>query len=335
MKTFWTIVLGLFLLVGCNNSSNTELGNWVKMSDFRGIPRGGAVSFVIGDKAYIGLGYNSDDDSNDGYIKDFWVYNSAKDSWSSIAPFPGLGRTNAVGFSINGKGYIGTGFDGINTVKLKDFWEYDPATNVWTKKDDFPGVARYKAVGFALKGYGYIGTGYGSDASDQNDFYKFDPTKASGSQWTDVQPIKGQKRHGATAFVYNDKAYVCTGSHNNTKVPEMYEYDPSADAWTQKIDLDDNSDWSIVRENASSFVLDNKAYVVFGSSSSSSLTTCWEYDFANNTWTEKPAFESSGREYSIGFTVGTKAFIATGQSGTYYMDDVWEFRPYEESDTDD
>jgi N-acetylneuraminic acid mutarotase len=333
MKTFWTIVLGLFLLVGCK-SSNTELGNWVKMSDFGGIPRGGAVSFVIGDKAYVGLGYNSDDDSNKGYIKDFWVYNSAKDSWSKVASFPGNGRVNAVGFAVNGKGYIGTGYDGEN--KLNDFWEYDPATNVWTQKDNFPGVARYKAVGFALKSYGYIGTGYGSDASDQNDFYKFDPTKASGSQWTDVQPIKGQKRRGATAFVYNDKAYVCTGSHNGVKLTDMYVYDPSADAWTKKIDLNYNSDWSIVRENASSFILDNKAYVVFGSSSSSSLTTCWEYDFTNDTWVEKPAFEGAGREYSTGFTVDGKAIIATGQSSTsFFMDDVWEFRPFEESNTND
>lgn len=333
MKTFWTIVLGLFLLVGCDNSSDSTLGNWVKMSDFGGTPRGSAVSFVIGDKAYIGLGYNSDDDAYDGYLNDFWVYNAAKDSWTRIAPFPGNSRISAVGFSINGKGYVGTGYDGDN--KLKDFWEYDPTSNTWARKDDFPGVARYKAVGFSLKNFGYVGTGYGSDASDQNDFYRFDPSASTGSQWVAVQPIKGSKRRGATAFTYNDKAYVCTGSHNSASLTDMYEYDPTADTWTKKIDLDDDDAWTIVRENASSFVLDGKAYVFFGSSGTSTLATCWEYDFAKDTWSEKSEFEESPRENAVAFTVGGKAIIATGQASSYYFDDVWEFKPYEEADTDD
>lgn len=40
----------------------------------------------------------------------------------------------ATGFSINSKGYIGTGYDGNSK---KDFWEYDPATNSWTQKVHF------------------------------------------------------------------------------------------------------------------------------------------------------------------------------------------------------
>ena len=177
MKTFWTIVLGLFLLVGCNNSDDDPMGNWVRKSDFEGMPRGSAVSFVIGDKAYVGLGYNDDDDTNDGYMKDFWVYSSSTDRWDRIADFPGNGRVAAVGFAVNGKGYVGTGYDGDN--KLKDFWEYDPTTNTWTQKDNFMGNARYKAVGFSINNYGYIGTGYGDDSVDKIDFYRFDPTAAA------------------------------------------------------------------------------------------------------------------------------------------------------------
>jgi N-acetylneuraminic acid mutarotase len=332
MKTFWTIVLGLFLLVGCNKSSDSTLGNWVKKNSFEGTPRGSAVSFVIENKAYLGLGYNSDDETNDGYMKDFWAYDPETDRWTQIAPFPGNGRINAVGFSVNGKGYIGTGYDG--DVKLSDVWEYDPALNKWTQKDDFPGGARTKAVGFGIKNYGYIGTGYGSDASDKVDFYRFDPTLASGKQWTKVQSIGGDKRRGATAFVYNDKAYVCTGSNNGSKLTDFYEYDPTADSWTKKTALNYNTDWSIVRENGSSFVLEGKAYVFLGSNASI-LSNCWEYDFAKDTWTEKNAFEGSGREYAPAFTVRGKAIVATGQAGTLYMDDVWELRPYEESNDED
>jgi N-acetylneuraminic acid mutarotase len=332
MKTFWTIILGLFLLVGCKSSSDNTLGNWVKKNSFEATPRGSAVSFLIGDKAYIGLGYNSDDETNDGYLKDFWAYNPSIDRWTRIADFPGKGRVNAVGFSANGKGYVGTGYDGEN--RLADFWEYDPTSDKWTQKDDFAGGARTKAVAFSLKDYGYVGTGYGSDASDKIDFYKFDTSAAAGKQWTKVQSIGGDKRRGATAFVYNGKAYVCTGSNNNLKLTDMWEYDPTADSWSKKISLTDNSDWTITRENASSFVIDNKAYVFLGSNSST-LKTCWEYDFANDTWLQKSDFEGSAREFALAFNVGGKAIVATGQAGTYYMDDVWEFRPFEELDEDD
>jgi len=339
MKTFWTIILGLFLLAGCSSNPST-LGNWVKKNSFEGTPRGSAVSFVIDDKAYVGLGYNTDyltgdpDVTNEGYRKDFWVYNVSSDTWNQIASFPGVGRVNAVGFSANGKGYVATGYDGEN--KLKDVWEYDPATDKWTQRDDFPGIPRMKAVAFGLNNVGYVGTGYGSDASDKSDFYKFDPNAAAGKQWVKVQSIGGEKRRGATAFVYDGKAYVCTGSSNGTKLTDMWMYDPTANSWTKKISLTDNSDWSIIRENASSFVLDTKAYVLLGSNSGSTLKTCWQYDFVKDTWEEKSEFEGTNREFSVAFNVGGKAIVATGQAGTSgYMDDVWEWRPYEESNTED
>lgn len=327
MRTLRTMTLGLLLLAACNSSEEDPLGNWVKKSDFEGLPRGSAVSFVIDDKAYVGLGYNDDDD--DEYLNDFWVYTTSTDSWDKIADFPGAGRTAAVSFTINGKGYVGTGFDGNN--KLSDIWEYDPAKNSWTQKDSFLGGARYKAVAFALNNYGYVGTGYGDDSTDKIDFYRFDPTAAAGSQWVKVQSIGGSKRRGATAFTYNGKGYVCTGINNGVTLTDMWEYDPSANTWTKKIDLDDDDDWAIVRQNASSFVIDGKAYVFLGEKSGT-LSDVWEYDFANDTWLVKTDFEGAARVNAVSFTVGGKAILTTGQSGSYYLDDVWEFRPFEEYD---
>lgn len=331
MKTLRMTVLGvILLLVACNKSDDDPVGNWVKKSDFEGLPRGSAVSFVIGDNAYLGLGYNDDDDNE--YLNDFWKYNPAIDRWDRIADFPGGGRIAAVAFSINGKGYVGTGYDGNN--KLKDLWEYDPETNTWTQKDDFVGGARYKAVGFSLGSYGYIGTGYGDDSVDKIDFYKFDPTAAAGSQWEKVQSIGGSKRRGATAFTYNGKAYVCTGINNGVFLTDMWEYDPTADSWTKKTALDDDDSWTILRQNASSFVIDGKAYVFLGEKTGS-LSDVWEYDFSGDTWTEKTDFEGAARTNAVAFTAGGKAIIATGQTGSYYLDDVWEFKPFDEYDEND
>src|SRR5438045_7987523 len=91
------------------------------------------------------------------YKKDFWEYDPATDTWTQKADFGGVARNRATGFSINGKGYIGTGWDGSFR---KDFWEYDPATNTWTLKADFGGTARYSAPGFSIGNKGYVGTGW-------------------------------------------------------------------------------------------------------------------------------------------------------------------------------
>lgn len=330
MKTWRTIVLGLLLLVACKKSDVTPLGNWVKNSDFEGLPRGSAVSFVVDDMAYVGLGYN--DDAGDGYLNDFWKYNPSVDRWDRIADFPGNARTAAVAFSINGKGYVGTGYDGSN--KLKDFWEYDPATDTWTQKDDFLGGGRYSAVAFSLNNYGYVGTGYGDDSTDKIDFYRFDPTAPSGSQWVKVQSIGGAKRRGATAFTYNNKAYVCTGINNGVLLTDMWEYDPSSDTWTKKVALNDDTDWTIIRQNACSFVMGDKGYVCLGQNSGA-LSDVWEYDFANDTWVQKTDFEGSARMNAVAFYVGGKAIVAAGQSSSYYLDDVWEFHPFEDYNEDD
>src|SRR5262245_22290905 len=78
-------------------------------------------------------------------------------SWKQKTSFSGTGRTAPAGFEINGKGYIGTGYD--NSINTKDFWEYDPATEAWTQKADFGGAGRHGAGAFALNGKGYMGLG--------------------------------------------------------------------------------------------------------------------------------------------------------------------------------
>ena len=41
-----------------DNLPNTQLGNWVRAAPIGDAPRGNAACFVIGDTAYVGLGYN-------------------------------------------------------------------------------------------------------------------------------------------------------------------------------------------------------------------------------------------------------------------------------------
>ena len=142
-------------ILSCSKSSTTATvtGNWISKSDFDGVARSEAVSFVINDTAYIGTGYDGNTRLND-----LWQYDAVNNFWVQKADLPGSPRNSAIAFAVSGKGYVGTGFDGVN--KLKDMWQYDPVANSWIQKNDFTGSARYDAVGFGILDKGYISTGF-------------------------------------------------------------------------------------------------------------------------------------------------------------------------------
>lgn len=145
---------------------------WTRKADYGGGGRNGPESFSIGNKGYIGCGFNW---AYGMWTKDFWEYDPATDKWTRKVDFPGVAReaVSEVGFSIGDKGYIGTGY-GVGTDEFRDFWEYNPATNTWTRKADFGGVVRGGAVGFSVDGKGYIGTG-NNYLTLYKDFWEYTP----------------------------------------------------------------------------------------------------------------------------------------------------------------
>ena len=323
----------VLILISCAKSSTTtdptsSSGNWVKRSEFEGNGRTEAVSFTIGDTAYIGTGF----DGTNRYT-DFWAYDPVKNFWLQRAQFPGKARNSATAFTVGTKGYITTGYDGLN--RLSDTWEYNPATNSWVQKADFAGTARYDAVGFGINDKGYVTTGF--DGGYTKDLWEFTPTGGinNAGVWAQKTSLGGSKRSGAIAWVYNNKAYVLTGINNGNTVSDFWVFDPaiSGGTWTQLRDISNTStdtyddDYSdIIRSNAVGFVLGTKGYVSVGENGSYTKKT-WEYDFASDSWARKTTYERSERTGAVGFTVKGRSFIATGRNSTYYWDDIDEFQP--------
>src|SRR5688572_22271908 len=89
------------------------------------------------------------------------------DYWLQKANFGGLSRADATGFSLNGKGYIGTGF---TSTYATDWWEYDPATNLWTQKANYPAGGIVEASAFTIGSKGYI-----LPAPSGTDLWQYDP----------------------------------------------------------------------------------------------------------------------------------------------------------------
>ena len=322
----YLLLVSAVVFVGCEESETVEIGNWIERSDFEGVPRSGAVVFTINDLAYVGTGFDGDD-----RLKDFWVYDSELNFWQQIAEFPGVARNAAVSFSAGGKGYVGTGFDGDN--ELKDFWEYDPVTNTWDSIAAFGGSARYGAVGFSVNDKGYVGTGY--DGNNLKDFWEYDPIL---NTWTQIVSITGGKRVDAFAFVINGEAYVGGGENNGLYEPDFFKYNPIDETWVKLTDLDDsdagNDDLGLERFGATTFANSNYGYLISGTQLSTSRSI-FRYNPFEDEWEEEPELEGAARTDAVGFSVRNRLFITTGSSGTARFDDIWEFQPDVESDTDD
>jgi N-acetylneuraminic acid mutarotase len=349
MKRFLLLLAIVISIVSCSkdDSSTTLVGDWVSRNDFRGVARNYAVTFTINDKAYIigGASYNY----KQYWHNDVWEYDPDNYTWIRKDSLPKTCalRTGAVGFSIGNKGYYGTGYDN-DYNRLNDFWIFDPSADAgkqWTKHPDgFKGSARYGATAFAVNGKGYIIGGY--DESTLMDTWEFDPTVGAYGTWTEItgtHSYPGPKRMNGLAFVIGTKAYVCTGI-NNSYLKDLWEFDAATNIWTEKnkiynySDESFDDDYSIIREFGSAFVIDSKAYVTCGQSSSL-LTDTWEYDPTTDLWAKKSYFEGSARTKAAAFSVKNKGFILTGSGSTSatsnsYYDDIWEFHPNDESNTD-
>jgi N-acetylneuraminic acid mutarotase len=152
-------------------SYDPATGAWAKVASYGGSKRMGAVAFVIDNKAYLGTGNN-----NATPQKDWYVYDPAQDLWTQKLDFTtdqasAIARSYAVGFAINGKGYLTCG----DYVADKNVWQYDPATDTWATLGVFEGSPRQYGVGFAIGGKGYVTTG-GTGTARYDDLWDFDPT---------------------------------------------------------------------------------------------------------------------------------------------------------------
>ena len=140
--------------------------SWSQKANYGGGINYHAAGFTIGNYGYIGTGRVTASGNN--LTTSFYRYDPVTNTWEQKANFGGAARRGAVGFAIDGYGYIGTGEPPSGSL-YNDFYRYDPIADSWTPIASLPTAGRVSAVGFELNGFGYVGTGgFGSWGSSQN-----------------------------------------------------------------------------------------------------------------------------------------------------------------------
>ena len=186
----------------------------------------------------------------------------------------------------------------------------------------FNGMARDGAVTFTIGDVVYVGLGYGSDGA-LSDFWKYSEEY---NTWIQIADFIGEARTNAVAFTLNGKAYVGLGRLDYMSSPfgDFYEYDPSTDQWTKCV----NDFGGTVRHNAVCFVIEDKAYVGTGESSTGTTQDFWSFD--GTIWTELSSnFSGRKRRGAAAFVINNKAYVTGGfdNDDSYQLSDVREYDP--------
>ncbi len=142
----------------------------------------------------------------------------------------------------------------------------------------------------------------------------------SSEKWTQKTGLN-TARMGAISFSIGNKGYIGMGKDaGNNVLKDLWEYDPATDQWTRKADIPAvNGKWG-----SSCFVIDNKAYVVAGENGNGgghSYET-WEYDPANDKWTQKADYNVWALSDPTAFSVDNKGYFGFGGFNA-----LWEYDP--------
>ena len=259
--------------------------------------------------------------------------------WTKLADFAGAGRTEPVGFSINGKGYIGTGNKiewGSPSVyyNYDDFWEYNPTTKTWAQIANFPGEGRFGAINFVIDDVAYVGGGESYFSTDGGytmytnnyiDFWQYNPAINSWTRKADFSSsFPGNGIYAGFCFSANGKGYIGLGHTNSGFWNQVGEYNPNTNSWLRKNDFPGS-----VRYRGISFAIGNKGYIGLGRYNYGvTYNDFWEYDAANDTWTQRESFPGENRTSATSFVIENKGYVTTGEtSGLEHTKELWEYTP--------
>ena len=113
LPSFWEFVPGIGVKAA-----------WTQKANYPGLAKEKIAAYATNTSGYAGTGSRIEDDVVT-YYKDFWRYFPTTDTWTKRDDFPGYKRDDAVGFVINGIGYMGLGYNQVYTT-TNDLFRYHP-----------------------------------------------------------------------------------------------------------------------------------------------------------------------------------------------------------------
>lgn len=229
----------------CEYIGGELVWNKTQLTSVPGDGRCDAIAFAINGKGYVGTGAVDGD-----VVKDFYSYDPASNSWSTIG-FPGDSRRGAVAMVFsNNQAIVCLGAKTQSGSYVNDVYRFDPAsTTLWTScnplvdrdnhgyDNDYPKIPRVYSVAFTSTmdrniERGYVATGAGPSSRT---CWEYRPDE---DRWYEVTELLGvmSSRVQGVGFSINNYGYVGMGStnvqSNNTAgnyYKDFWKFEPGAD----------------------------------------------------------------------------------------------------------
>lgn len=131
---------------------------WTKLTDFPGVVRSNANAFVVGDRAFVGFGF---DDYAPPINQDFWEYQPATDNWVQKKDMPVSDRIVGITFSSSSKAYVGLP-DNTEFLQRALIYEFDPTKNSWRMVTSFPSINSVETNSFTINERMFVVGGFWS-----------------------------------------------------------------------------------------------------------------------------------------------------------------------------
>lgn len=336
---------------------DTSTKVWTRKAPFPGKLRIGAVGFSIGNKGYIGGGrnfakadsvgesiyrpdnkdslislnprtyqrvdttYTYTNANGDSLLSDFWEYDPNTDTWTQKADIPGTktGRAYGVGFSIDGKGYVGLGYDNAKieldptNVTVSDLLlgPYVDSIKVVQINPGPPPISQVETV-FRQVIKRTVDSVYTDSLDYLTDFWEYNPNN---NTWTKKADFPGQGRAFASSFPIFDKFVDqnigIVGLGLGDSIPgalydDFYFYNPATNSWKRTADFPASK-----RFGAASFSLGFLGYIV-GGNDGLVRKDFYEYDHNSKTWERYPNLPDSARALGSSGITSTHGYVGAG-----------------------
>ncbi|MFZ1692573.1 MAG: T9SS type A sorting domain-containing protein, partial [Flavobacteriales bacterium] len=173
---------------------------WNQKASFPYGARYNTWQFVLNGIAYVGGGNSAG--ASGPFHADTYTYNPNTNAWASSTAIPDQGRHGAIGFTMNGKGYVVCGRESSLSF-IQDLWAFDPASGTWSAMAPFPGSPRSSPLVFVY--YNDVVVGCGRDGSvNHYDAWAYSATTNS---WSQITSYPGATAMAGTSFSIGNRAY--------------------------------------------------------------------------------------------------------------------------------
>ncbi|TNE27504.1 MAG: T9SS type A sorting domain-containing protein [Bacteroidetes bacterium] len=207
-------------------SDSSMQPHWTPMPYMpNGAERQYASSWTSGDFGFVFGGIQ-----NSTFLNDLWKYDRVNQTWDTLTPLPGLGRSGACSFILDGKSYIVGGLT-VDGYAINEVWSYDIQSDVWQQETSTPFGGRWRSSATQIDTSAYLIFGRDSAGLYHNEFYQF--TKNTG--WTALPPFPGTGKSHACLVPIQNRLYTFGGSDSlNNYSNELWYFDTENQTWTNE-----------------------------------------------------------------------------------------------------